>query len=341
MELTHVLNMVQRDCGRVKYLDADLMALVAEFVREERLGATLHTGSGLARYIAAFLTSSDDQVGGLVDRAVGRYVRYVQPVDGFHRHKYSRVKIVGTRGNGYVSSHDTEYVPAMYTSHGVFLKRARESLGGETFDLREEERVEFYAAFSGSDVECVCVECALEMEEVGEAQGGEVSAGGGGGLRLWRYVQTFMRCPLDHTVGNPVYFGREGWAEMEIMECGLTEEGLRVLLGIQVEEVSVFDIAKVFRLHGKSEGIGGLWPTAMEDSGLTLIGKEGGITVRRTLERATRIRIETKGYVHSAIVGAEERWANGESKRWTKVREKGTRISGDWARGAVLFDALK
>lgn len=324
----HVLNLVKVDCGKQVFRDKDrLESLIFEFVREERLPPTLHTHNGLLTIIHELFPDNSNLR--CINASVLRYLEYVAPFDSFHRHRYSSVKIIATKGNGYLSSHNTEYVPALYTGHGIFLRRAHRPLCGVTVKLSLGENVDFYASFSGSEAEYVCVECALQTADVVD-----------GPLRLRQYTQVFMRCPLDHAFGNPVHFTSEGDAVVEMMDCAVTQGWKRVLLKTQKLAVSIFDIVKVFRLHPLSTGIGGIWPVVFGESGITIRAHEGGLTVAAALQRATRVKLSARGYLLSAIICGEERFANGETKRWVEGREREKRNSGNWTKGAVLYDIL-
>lgn len=324
----HVLNLVKVDCGKQAFRDKDrLESLIFEFVREERLPPTLHTHNGLLNIIHEFFP--DNSYLRYINASVLRYLEYVAPFDSFHRQRYSSVKIIATKGNGYLSSHNTEYVPALYTGHGIFLRRAYRPLCGVAVKLSTHENVEFYASFSGSEAEYVCAECALQTTDIVD-----------GPLRLKRYNQVFMRCPLDHAFGNPVYFTSEGNAVVEMMECAVTQGWKRMLLKEEKLAASVFDIVKVFRLHPLSTGIGGIWPVVFGESGITICAHDGGLVAGATLQRATRIKLSTRGHISSAIICGEERFTNGETKRWVKDREREKWNSGNWARGAVFYEIL-
>lgn len=324
----HVLNLVKVDCGKQVFRDKDrLESLVFEFVREERLPPTLHTHNGLLAVIHEFFP--DSSYLRYINASVLRYLEYVAPFDSFHRQRYSSIKIIATKGNGYISSHSTEYVPALYTGHGIFLRRAYMPLCGAAIKLAPGESVEFYASYSGSEAEYVCAECALQTTDVTD-----------GPLRLRRYNQVFMRCPLDHAFGNPVEVTGEGDAVLEMMDCAVTQGWKRVLLKAQKLSVSIFDIVKVFRLHPSSSGIGGIWPVVFGENGITIRARDGGLAAGVTLQRASRIKLSARGYILGALICGEERFTNGETKRWAKNREREKWNSGNWVRGAVYHELL-
>lgn len=327
--VNHILNMVVHDCGKAAFHDRDVLeTLIFEFSRVERLPPTLHTHYSLAFILDQYLPDSTYLQ--YINASVLRYYNYVTPVDSFHRHNFSSVKIIASRGNGYISSHNTEYIPALYTSHGVFLRRARRPLRGVRYDLSPGDSIQFYASYSGSETECVCTTCALRTTDVAN-----------GPLLLKRYEQVFMRCPLDHAVGSPVYFDREGQAKVEMMECAMTQDSQRVLLGVNKLKANLFDLVKVFRLHPASTAVSGVWPVMIGESGITVHGTDRGIRAGVTLDRASRVRLGSKGFITSAVICGEERFANGEKKMWTNERQKEPWNSEKWIRGAVFHEVLK